>query len=43
MRMIVINPETPTGVFFKAGVIPQDRKAGIFDGSDLVKVLKRFA
>ena len=43
MRMIVINPETPTGVFFKAGLIAQDCEAGIFDGSDLVEVLKRFA
>ena len=43
MRMIVINPETPTGGFFNAGVIAQDREAGIFYGSDLVKVLKRCA
>ena len=43
MRMVVINPETPTGVFFKASLIAQDREAGIFYGSDLVKVLKRFA
>jgi hypothetical protein len=32
MRMIVINPETPTGVFCKAGVIAQDSEAGIFLG-----------
>jgi hypothetical protein len=43
MRMIVINPETPTGVFFKAGLISQDSEASIFNESYLVKVLKRFS
>jgi hypothetical protein len=43
MRMIVINLETPTGGCFQAGVIAPDRAAGIFYGSDLVKVLKHCA